>query len=147
MHPHSYKFVQPEQGLFTVVKVDEEWRYQKIMVEFQDDIPHGGVGIVETMVQKLGTMLGLESSSSPDRAVVVIDFLSPVGEYMTSEDLIGILTRNLSHVTNLNLHLGGFMGDILARERARILEPGPAMNVLCRRLRQAMPKLDWVDLW
>ncbi|THU98245.1 hypothetical protein K435DRAFT_856880 [Dendrothele bispora CBS 962.96] len=144
MHPYSCKIGRPPA---TVFKVDEEWLYKSIRVSFQDDIPHGGVEIVETMVRKMGTMLP-QSSSSP-WVTAGIDFLSPVGEYMTSEDLIGILTRNSSHVTNLQF--GKFLCDILAREYTQIVEPGFAIDAGFRsfreRLMQAMPMLDGVELY
>ncbi|THU75793.1 hypothetical protein K435DRAFT_880161 [Dendrothele bispora CBS 962.96] len=124
MYPYSCRIFDPNRFM-VVVQVDNEWLYEKIVVTFQDDIPHGGIGIVETMIQKLGTML---SQSSSVYSSAGIDFLSPVGEYMTSEDLIGILTRNLSHV--YNLQLGKFLRDILTRECAQILEPGSAMQAM-----------------
>ncbi|THU79902.1 hypothetical protein K435DRAFT_874944 [Dendrothele bispora CBS 962.96] len=124
MHPYSCKVFHPDYSM-VMFKVDEEWLYEEITVTFQDDIPHGDVGMIETMVQKLGTML---SRSSCDMLFVVIDFLSPVGEYMTSEDLIGIITRNLSHFKFLTVHLGRFLCDILTREYPQILEPGSAIN-------------------
>ncbi|THV02154.1 hypothetical protein K435DRAFT_792685 [Dendrothele bispora CBS 962.96] len=124
MHPYSCKVFHPDYSM-VMFKVDDEWLYEGIMVTFQDGIPHGDVGMVETMVQKLGTML---SSSCDAMMFVVIDFSSPVGEYMTSEDLIGILTRNLSHAEYLTIHLGRFLCDILTRECPQILEPGSAIN-------------------
>ncbi|THU88088.1 hypothetical protein K435DRAFT_969613 [Dendrothele bispora CBS 962.96] len=139
MHPYSCKIFHPDRFMAVVSKVANEWLYEKIVVTFQDDIPHGGVGIIETMIQKLGMTL----SQSPYRVFIGIDFLSPVGEYMTSEDLIGILTRNLSHLGVVNLRLGKFLRDILTRECAQILEPGSATNEgpiagfipFCERLR------------
>ncbi|THU85667.1 hypothetical protein K435DRAFT_869041 [Dendrothele bispora CBS 962.96] len=122
MHPYSCKIFHPDQFM-VVVKVDNEWLYEKIVVTFQDDIPHGGVGIVEAMIQKLGTMV----SQSPD-GWLGIDFLSPVGEYMTSKDLIGILTRNLSRLGVVEICLGKFLRDILTRECAQILGPGSAID-------------------
>ncbi|THV02155.1 hypothetical protein K435DRAFT_836523 [Dendrothele bispora CBS 962.96] len=143
MYPYSCKIFDPDQFM-AVVKVGDEWLYEEIVVIFQDDVPHGGVEVVETMVQKLGTML----SQSPCKVFVGIDFLSPVGDYMSSEDLIGILTRNLSHV--FDLRLGRFLCDILTRECAQILEPGSAINEesiagfkpFRERLAQAMPLAD-----
>ncbi|THU78276.1 hypothetical protein K435DRAFT_876814 [Dendrothele bispora CBS 962.96] len=122
MHPYSCKVCS---GDMVVVKVDEEWLYGRIEVIFLDDIPHRGVGIVETMIQKLGTMVSQSPHCLP---FVGIDFLSPVGEYMTSKDLIGILTRNLSHLGEVNLRLGKFLRDILTRECAQILGPGSAID-------------------
>ncbi|THU98243.1 hypothetical protein K435DRAFT_856878 [Dendrothele bispora CBS 962.96] len=144
MHPYSCKIGRPPA---TVFKVDEEWLYESIRVSFQGDIPHGGVEIVESMVQKMGTML--PQSSTRPRVTAGIDFLSPVGEYMTSEDLIGILTRNLSHVRNLQF--GTFLCDILTRECTQNLEPVFAIDAgfksFRERLMQAMPMLDGVELY
>ncbi|THV00872.1 hypothetical protein K435DRAFT_793829 [Dendrothele bispora CBS 962.96] len=84
MHPYSCKVFHPNRSM-AVVKVDNEWLYEQIVVTFQDDIPHGGVGIVEAMIQKLRTTL-----SPPPHGVfaaIGIDFLSPVGEYMKFEAL------------------------------------------------------------
>ncbi|THU88091.1 hypothetical protein K435DRAFT_803764 [Dendrothele bispora CBS 962.96] len=83
MHPYSCKVFHPNLSM-AVVRVDNEWLYEEIVVTFQDDIPHGGIGIVEAMIQKLETMLSQSPHGVP---FVGIDFLSPVGEYMKFEPL------------------------------------------------------------
>ncbi|THU78274.1 hypothetical protein K435DRAFT_876812 [Dendrothele bispora CBS 962.96] len=108
MHPYSCKIFHPDYS----------------MVVVKDDIPHGGVGIVEAMIQKLWTMV----SQSSYEVFIGIDFLSPVGEYMTSEELISILNRNLSRLHVLTLFLGKFLRDILTWENPQILEPGSVIE-------------------
>ncbi|THU91277.1 hypothetical protein K435DRAFT_909127 [Dendrothele bispora CBS 962.96] len=144
MCPYSSRL----QG-YSVVKIDGEWLYKDgIKVVFQDDISCGDIETVETMVRTLSKALPPRSPNSP--WLVEIDFLSPVGEYLTSDDLIGILTRNMSDIETLDL--GKFLGDILTRESSHVHEPGfavqehlvPAFESFCERLNQALPMLETI---
>ncbi|THU83715.1 hypothetical protein K435DRAFT_843944 [Dendrothele bispora CBS 962.96] len=137
-----------EIGLFernSVVKFGGEWLYEDVKVIFQDDISHGDVETVESMVRALSK--ALPQSPNSEFPCVELDFLSPVGEYLTSDDLISILTRNMNDVKTLDL--GKFLGDILTRECSHIHEPGsavqehvvPAFRSFRERLYQALPRL------
>ncbi|THU83696.1 hypothetical protein K435DRAFT_843931 [Dendrothele bispora CBS 962.96] len=165
MYPYSFEIANrdcpnnPIEGNW-VVKIGEEWLYEEVKVIFQDDISHGDVETVETMVRRLSKAL----PQSPDCPwlSVGIDFSLPVGEYLTSDDLIGILTRNMSDIENLDL--GKFLSDILTRECSRIHEPGstvqehpiPGLKSFSKRLKRAWPSLrgrtraqapqgEWID--
>ncbi|THU85746.1 hypothetical protein K435DRAFT_868983 [Dendrothele bispora CBS 962.96] len=155
LYPYSFKIVIREvtdsdlwQEGNSVVKIGGEWLYDDVKVVFQDDISHGDVETVETMVRKLS--MALPQSPNCPWLRVGIDFSSPVGEYLTSDDLIGILTRNISHNMD-TLNLGKFVGDILTRECSPIHEPGStvqdpeypilAFKSFCKRLNQPLPKL------
>ncbi|THU78186.1 hypothetical protein K435DRAFT_973627 [Dendrothele bispora CBS 962.96] len=128
----------------SVVKIGEEWLYKDVKVIFQDDISHGDVETVETMIRTLSKAL----PQPPNCPRVGIDFSSPVGEYLTSDDLIGILTRNMSDIKTLDL--GKFLSDILTRECSHIHEPGstvqehpiPGLKSFSKRLKQAWPSLE-----
>ncbi|THU77306.1 hypothetical protein K435DRAFT_786784 [Dendrothele bispora CBS 962.96] len=156
MYPYSVKIgkrdfpARPWGEGNSVVKIGEEWLYREVKVVFQDDISHGDVETVETMVRTLRKALPQPSPTYPrvgiDFPRVGIDFSSPVGEYLTSDDLIGILTRNMSDIRYLDL--GKFLSDILTRECSRIHEPGstvqehpiPGLASFSERLRQAWPR-------
>ncbi|THU85744.1 hypothetical protein K435DRAFT_868981 [Dendrothele bispora CBS 962.96] len=157
MYPYSFDIGKRNIGQWSwyqtqensVVKIDGEWLYNDIKLIFQDDIARGDVETVETLVRTLGEAL----PHPPDCPwlFVGIDFLSPVGEFLTSDNLIGILVRNMSHAGILNL--GKFVCDILTRECSQILEPGsaveegsiPGFDSFCKRLKQAMPRLHRVS--
>ncbi|THU78671.1 hypothetical protein K435DRAFT_48194 [Dendrothele bispora CBS 962.96] len=155
MCPYSFDIKGRENGQWpqtqgnNVVKIDGQWLYNDIKVIFRDDIARGDVETVETLVRTLGEAL----PHPPDCPwlFVGIDFLSPVGEFLTSDKLIGILVRNMSHADILNL--GKFVCDILTRECSQILEPGsaveegfiPGFDSFCKRLKQAMPGLHRVS--
>ncbi|THU91269.1 hypothetical protein K435DRAFT_863525 [Dendrothele bispora CBS 962.96] len=153
LYPYSFKIAISEdsdpwfEGNNRVVKIGREWLYDDIKVIFQDDIPYGDVETVETMVRKLSKALP-QAPNCSEWLRVGIDFSSPVGEYLTSDDLIGILTRNMSDIKTLNL--GKFLSDILTRECSRIHEPGStlqedpilaALDSFCERLNQTLPTL------
>ncbi|THU85751.1 hypothetical protein K435DRAFT_379531 [Dendrothele bispora CBS 962.96] len=145
MYPYSVKIgkrdfpARPWGEGNSVVKIGEEWLYREVKVVFQDDVSHGDVETVETMVRTLRKAL---PQPSPTYPCVGIDFSLPVGEYLTSDDLIGILTRNMSDIRYLDL--GKFLSDILTRECSRIHEPGstvqehpiPGLASFSKRLRQ-----------
>ncbi|THV03059.1 hypothetical protein K435DRAFT_916773 [Dendrothele bispora CBS 962.96] len=155
LYPYSFKIARPEfinssyclEVDSSVVKIGGEWLYKNVKIIFQSAISHGDVETVETMVRALGEAL----PHSPDcpRLSIGIDFLSPVGEFLTSDDLIGILVRNMSHAGILNL--GNFVCDILTREcyQIDIFETDwdvgegliPGFDSFCKRLMQAMPRL------
>ncbi|THU82089.1 hypothetical protein K435DRAFT_844494 [Dendrothele bispora CBS 962.96] len=148
MYPYSFKIVERDIGWRNrVVKIDGEWLYNDIKVIFQDDIAHVDVETVETMIRTLNEALPQPSDCSELYVYVGIDFLSPVGKYMTSDDLIGILARNMNYAVTLDL--GKLLCDILTRESSQILEPSSAINdrslpgfkPFCERLKQAMPRL------
>ncbi|THU77517.1 hypothetical protein K435DRAFT_973938 [Dendrothele bispora CBS 962.96] len=154
MYPYSVKIgkrdfpAKPWIEGNSVVKIGEEWLYESVEVIFQDDISHGDVETVETMVRTLSK--ALPQSPNCPWLCVGIDFLSPIGQYLTSDDLIGILTRNMSDIQTLDL--GKFLSDILTRECSRTHEPGsavqehpmPGLQSFCERLMQAWPNRNLV---
>ncbi|THU85747.1 hypothetical protein K435DRAFT_783177 [Dendrothele bispora CBS 962.96] len=160
MYPLSYKIkfreVPDDPWLVTkedsgegnsVVKIGEEWLYDDVKVIFQDDILYGDVETVETMVRALSKALP-QPPNCPWLSVG-IDFSSSVGEYLTSDDLIGILVRNMNHTEIYDLDLGEFVCDILTRECSQILGPRsavaepptiPGFDSFCKRLKRAGPR-------
>ncbi|THU84229.1 hypothetical protein K435DRAFT_870468 [Dendrothele bispora CBS 962.96] len=153
MYPYSFKIVKRDIGWpqeNNVVEIDGEWLYNDVKVIFQDDIAHGDVETVETMIRTLSEALPQSSDCLELALCVGIDFLSPVGKYMTSDDLISILARNMNYADALDL--GKFVGDILIRECSQILELDPAgverfipgFEPFCKRLKQVMPRLRQV---
>ncbi|THU83705.1 hypothetical protein K435DRAFT_843937 [Dendrothele bispora CBS 962.96] len=166
MYPYSVKIGKrdfpeaPQIEGNSVVKIGEEWLYSDVMVIFQDGISHGDVKTVETMARTLSK--ALPQPSNYLQLSVGIDFLSPVGKYLTSDDLISILTRNMGDIWSLDL--GKFLSDILIRECSHIHEPGsnsqehpiPGLKSFSKRLKQALPSLrgltraqtpqgEWID--
>ncbi|THU82087.1 hypothetical protein K435DRAFT_844492, partial [Dendrothele bispora CBS 962.96] len=150
MYPYSFKIVKRDIGWpqeNNVVEIDGEWLYNDIKVIFQDDIAHGDVETVETMIRTLSEALPQPSDCLEPALCVGIDFLSPVGKYMTSDDLISILARNMNHADALDL--GKLVGEILIQECSQILELDPAgvegsipgFEPFCKRLKQVMPRL------
>ncbi|THU91272.1 hypothetical protein K435DRAFT_863527 [Dendrothele bispora CBS 962.96] len=138
MYPYSFK-IDKWNG---VVKINGEWLYDNIKITFLDDIAHGDVETVETMVRTLRK--ALPQPSDCPHLDVGIDFLSPVGEYMTSDNLIGILTRNTNYPVTLNhsitLQLGTFVCVILIREysQERLIA---GFESFSRRLDQVLPRV------
>ncbi|THU91289.1 hypothetical protein K435DRAFT_968260 [Dendrothele bispora CBS 962.96] len=149
MYPYSYKItpltpLTREPRSYTVTKIDGEWFYENFKVIFQDDIPCGDTDTVEAMIRTLGKAL------VQSRRIVGVDFAAPVGEFLSSDELLGIIVRNLN--TAETLDLGTLISRILDRENSQIVQPTPipGFELFCERLKRNMPQLKDVlaiDRW